>query len=158
MTWAGRLVPLYLSGESGHGGVQGEACGQRTGLGLHACLMACPQAPPEARAGPAAAPLPQQSISSSSWARCVQGSGTQALASAGHLHHRDQRHLSVCVGCSSGSFSVFPTPGPYFSSRMSAVCILNAHITPEDSHLPKAPPSFPQLCEVRFWGIYVAVT
>ena len=138
LTWAGRLVPLYLSGESGHGGVQGEACGQRTGLGLHACLMACPQAPPEARAGPAAAPLPQQSISSSSWARCVQGSGTQALASAGHLHHRDQRHLSVCVGCSSGSFSVFPTPGPYSLPE----CLRCAFWTPT-SHLKTA--TFPRL-------------
>ena len=120
-------------------GVQGEACGQRTGLvGLHACLMARPRAPPEARAGPAAAPLPQQSISSSSWARCVQGSGTQALASAGHLHHRDQRHLSVCMGCSSGSFSVFPTPGPYSLPE----CLRCAFWTPA-SHLMTA--TFPRL-------------
>lgn len=140
--------------------VQGEACGQRTGLAaLRACLMAGLQAPPEARAGPAAALLPQPSISSSSWARCVQGSGTQALASAGHPHHGGQRHVTVCLrGLQLRLILSLPQPTSIFSSRMSVVCTLSTHITPDDSCLPEAPPSLLQPCEVRFWGIYVAVT
>lgn len=53
---------------------------------------------------------------------------------------------AVCVGCSSGSFSVF-LPTSIFSSRMSVVCPLSTHvITPDDSCLPEAPPSLLQPC------------
>ena len=140
-------------------GVQGEACRQRTGLAaLHARFAWTPRGRsagspwgPEARAGPAAAPLPGR--------LSVPPPGPGVCRALGHRPWLPQVALVTEVGGTwlpvwAAARLVFGLPHPTsdFSSQVSALCMPSAHVRPAASRLPEAPPSLPQLCEVASGG------